>query len=127
MRQIKFKPPIRGLTDIKTNTFRAGLAWFKRLKVGDELQLLNTKTLEVFATATVAELHSGTKEEMAEIHGAFNHSIQALEITDNIAATILKRLKNSSGTRAFESTNYITVIYLKEIKWQEDGKNLKDT
>lgn len=125
MHNIKFKPPIRGLTEQKTNTFRVGLGWFKRLKVGDKVNLLNTKTLEVFAIAIVAEIDSGEKQMMAEMHGEFNHSIQSLQIKDNIAAVILRRLKSSSGTRAFDGTKYITVIYLEQIIWLKDGPESK--
>lgn len=112
---LKFKALI-GFDNERFNTFRVGAAWSKRLKVGSLVAIVNAKTDEVFTHCRVTEVYFGEKMQMAEIHGKFNHSIQTLNITDNIATQMLKRLKNSSGTMIYNSSSTVSVIYLEKIK-----------
>lgn len=109
---LKFKPPLLGFDNAVFNTFRCGEAWSKRLKPGSLVAIVNSKTDEVFAHARVTAVHVGEKHEMAEAHGEFNHSIQALKIKDKIAQMMLKRLKNSSGSLIYNNNENVTVIYL---------------
>lgn len=110
---LKFKPPMRGFEFETFNTFRIGDAWSKRLKPGSLIAIVNARTNEVFGHAEVTAVYVGDKREMADRHGQFNHNIQALEIRDNIAQTMLKRLKNSSGSRVYDGSEQVTVIYLR--------------
>ncbi|MGZ8172965.1 MAG: hypothetical protein ACXWT0_03830 [Methylobacter sp.] len=112
---LKFKPPLRGFDNATFNTFRCGVAWSKRVTPGSLVALVNAKTDEAFGYAKVTAAHVGEKRSMAELHGEFNHSIQALEIKTNIADVMLKRLKNSSGSMIYNNNDKVTVIYLERL------------
>lgn len=112
---LKFKALI-GFDNERFNTFRIGAAWSKRLKPDSLVAIVNAKTDELFAHCRVTEVYCGNKVQMADLHGYFNHSMLALNITDNIAFHMLKRLKNSSGSMIYNSSDTVSVIYLEKIK-----------
>lgn len=116
---LKFKPPLRGFDQPRFNTFRCGEAWSKRLQKGSMVAIVNAKTNAVEGHAYVTEVHFGNKQQMAELHGKFNHSMLALNIVDNIAETMLKRLKNSSGSMIYNSSDNVSVIYMEMIHDKE--------
>jgi hypothetical protein len=93
-----------------------GEAWSKRLKPGSLVAIVNAKTDEVFTHCRVTEVYFGEKMQMAELHGYFNHSMLALNMTDNIATQMLKRLKSSSGSMIYNSSDTVSVIYLERIE-----------
>ena len=107
---IPFRPKIRGMQGT-WNTFRIGTAWYNRLKVGTKIAVLNTKTLEIERYEVVKDIHFGLKEEMCQMYAKDNHNIIADNIYDNIAETMLQRMRKNYGSRIFESTSYATVIY----------------
>lgn len=112
---IKFRPPIRGFSG-RFNTFRMGNVWAKRASPGVIMGLANAKTEEIFGYAKVTEVHTGPKQDLAKLFALDNHNIRALEITENVAEVMLRRLKNSSGTRAYNATDVATVIYMEMIQ-----------
>jgi len=112
---LKFKPPLRGFDNKRFNTFRCGEAWAKRLQKGSMVAIISLKTNNVLGHAYVTEVHCGKKQEMAELHGMNNHTMLALNIVDNIAETMLKRLKNTSGAMIYNSSDNVSVIYMEMI------------
>ena len=122
--RLNFKAPLMGFDFPRFNTFRCGTAWVKRLQKGSLVAIFNTKTYTVVGHAYVTEVHFGNKQRMAELHGLFNHSMLALEIVDNIAETMLKRLKNSSGSMIYNSSDDVSVIYLEMLDGNEKEKHM---
>lgn len=112
---LKFKPPLRGFDNVRFNTFRCGEAWAKRLQKGSIVAIVDAKTDDILGHAYVTEVHFGNKLQMAELHGKYNHTMQALNIVDNIAETMLKRLKSTSGSMIYNGSDNVSVIYLEMI------------
>ena len=56
MNTIKFSYPIRGLNG-QFNTFRPGKALSQKLKPGDRVELVNSRTAKVLKHATVTAVH----------------------------------------------------------------------
>lgn len=112
---LKFKPPLRGFDKPSFNTFRLGGAWAKRLRVGSIVALIDSKTDSAFAHARVTDVKVGNKHEMARLYGKDNHTMQALNVTTDIEEAMLKRLKATSGSMIYNSTDTATVIYLEKI------------
>lgn len=120
---LKFKPPLRGFDQIRFNTFRCGKAWSRRLQKGSLIAIVNSKTDEIFCHAYVTEIYFGEKHQMADLHGKFNHTMLSLNVVDNIVETMLKRLKSTSGSMIYNSSESVSVIYLKVI--DEKNKHFK--
>lgn len=95
------------------NTFRLGTAWSKRLKPGMIVAL--SVNNEHHSFARVKSVISGDKVEMAEKYGKDNHSIKHSGITENFGEAMLKRIKNTCGTRSFNNYDTATVIYLSKL------------
>ena len=112
---LSFKTPLIGFNNELFNTFRIGKSWSKRLVRGAMVAITDCKTGDVIHYAIATGIYVGEKEEMLEKHGRFNHSILALNISDNIAFVLSERLKRTYGKMIYNSTGYLTAIYLKVI------------
>lgn len=126
---IKFTPPIRGLVG-EFNTFRIGKAWGNRLSDGTVVCLADSKKSEIVGYARITKIYIGDKYKMARMYARDNHTMRALEVKRHIAETMLKRLKSTSGTRLFECSDLVTVIYMViideiEVESGERGKKRK--
>lgn len=72
---VEFVPPVCGIEG-SFNTFRLGLAYSKRLLVGDRVFLADTKAKAVIAEAAVEYLHVGPLEDMLQRHAFMNHAVR---------------------------------------------------
>lgn len=70
---LDFIPPINGV-DGEFNTFRLGHTMLKKLKVGDEVFLMDGKAKVVFGRARVEAIEAGTLGEQCLVHAHHNHS-----------------------------------------------------
>lgn len=95
------------------NTFRVGLAWMQRLKVGDVVALRGPEG--IFGRASVTALHSGPFMEMDRLYGEDNHlAIQAaIEGKDFDMAKVLRGLY---GPNRFDENRQTTVIYMERLR-----------
>jgi hypothetical protein len=112
---IEFAPPAEGLDGVSVfNTFRLGRVWHERLKEGDEVFLMWSKKMQVFARARVGAVHKGKLRELANEHARFNHNQLGLEVAgsaDRLIANMTKRY----GPHLINDTKLCTVIYLQVI------------
>ena len=116
---IAFKPPLIGFEGV-FNTFRMGGAWVKRVAPGSQIGLLDTSTQSVFATATITDVISGDKNEMAYLHGCRNHLFKSQQLSDEVAAREIKKaLRTLSGNLIYNNNTIATVIYMR----RNDDKN----
>lgn len=110
-----------GLDSQEWNTIRVGGAWAKRLRPGQEVAIIDTKNDKLLSYCEVTETHTGTLEEMVEMHSLYNHAIQA-EINsgkvDESGANVrmMRILKNANGTNIAAPERAASVIYLKAKK-----------
>lgn len=98
------------------NTFRIGRAWSKRVTEGMTVALMSAKDSRIVGYADVTRVYAGKKEALAEMFGKDNHCARALNITEDVPATMLRRLKNASGTMIYNSNPDATIIYMRMIK-----------
>ena len=109
---IGFQPPLIGFED-RFNTFRPGLAWARRLRVGNFVGLLNTKTGECFGKAEVVGLDSGDISVMLDNFAYNNHLM--LSEKGNHKTLLFGVLKRIYGPRIIAENSQVTVIELRRI------------
>lgn len=118
MHVIEFSPPMSGF-DNEFNTFRVGVKWSKRLKVGDVVGLIDTKESKLFGIAEVVGIHQGKLRQVAEQHACRNHNQLGLDpagAADRLIANMFKRY----GPRIINDDKQTTVIELRRLKsWQK--------
>lgn len=117
---LTFKYPIKGIENEIFNTFRIGKAWSKRVSAGSLVCLVETKNNTVVTHCKVLSVYVGEKLEMAKRYGKDNHTMQSMNLShesdDIIAISMLERLRKTSGNMIYNSSDYVTVIYLTEVK-----------
>lgn len=110
---IPFIKNAKGLTG-RFNTFRLGDAWSRRLREG--MIVAMSVGDERVGFAKVERVICGDKVEMANQFGKDNHSIKHCGIVENFGEAMLKKIKNTCGTRSFNQYANATVIYLNAIE-----------
>lgn len=108
---IDFSPPAVGF-DGFFNTFRLGVAWAKRVSVGERVLLMDNKQHLAFGLAEVISIKTGPLGEMAATHAVFNHNYLGSE--DAAASLIAGTIKRYGPHRTNVDKKY-TVIYLRRI------------
>ncbi len=104
--------------DQPSNTVRIGVAWTKRLKVGQAIALYNVRTQEVFGLAEVVSMFSGQIDDVLEHHAANNHLM--LDTPAAEAPALLKAWQRQNyGPRIVNDATKITAIYLQRIDVQD--------
>lgn len=121
---LEYQPPI-GFQDAKglwdgANTLRLGSAWCKRVKTGDKVGLVNTKTGEVIGSATVSRVKCGPRDSIIFSHSKYNHLLISDKHTKrDAAAAITKMLPNIYGNLVWKNAKTATAIYFKDVKLKE--------
>lgn len=117
---ITFKYPIKGIDNDVFNTFRIGEAWFKRVKEGSLVALVEVKENTIVGYCKVLSVYVGGKLEMAKLYGKDNHTMQSMNLShesnDIIALSMLDRLRKTNGKMIYDSSDFVTVIYLTRVK-----------
>jgi hypothetical protein len=114
MRIISFIPPIIG-TEGEFNTFRLGSFYFKNLKIGEEVFLLNEKEKLVIGRARVMAIEQGTLDDMCQIHGHKNHTELKNE-REGAGDRLLVTMKKIYGPHIAVPTKKVTVLYLQRLE-----------
>lgn len=111
---IEFYPPIIGLEN-HFNTVRLGLAWSKKLNVGDKVYLSDNKQKLVIGEAVVTELHTGSLEEICQSHAQMNHT--QLEEPDKAKTPdgLMSVIQKFYGPHIAVPTKKATAIYLRRL------------
>jgi hypothetical protein len=108
---IDFTPPMSGFKG-KFNTFRIGRVWSKRLKVGDEVLLLDKKQCLIFGRAVVTGLKTGALAELAEQCAYLNHN-QKGQARDGAPERLMESLRKRYGPHIIHEGKLTTVIDLR--------------
>lgn len=111
---IDFYPPIIGLEN-EFNTVRIGLAWFKRLNVGDEVYLSDNKERKVIGKAVITDIQKGKLQEICETHAEFNHTQLMASSESDVSFELMKIIQKFYGPHIALPTKWATVIYLRRI------------
>lgn len=113
---IDFIPPLEGMGG-DFNTIRIGLAWAKRLNVGDKVFILNNKERFIIGEALVTAIHTGTLEELCAIHATENHiNIACQESEDsNACLRLMNVVTKMYGPHIATPTKKATVIALRRL------------
>lgn len=111
---IDFVPPIVGI-DGDFNTIRIGLAWSKRLTVGDHVCLMDSKSKAVIGKAEVIEVETGQLGFMCMSHADKNHT--ELNQTDGRSSErVYALMRKLLGPHIVNYNKQSTVIYLKRLE-----------
>ncbi|MGY2462316.1 hypothetical protein [Vreelandella sulfidaeris] len=111
---VGFMPPIVGL-ERQFNTLRVGKGWYERLKVGDKVAMVNTKTAEIEGYAEVTRLHHGVYGEMLERHAAFNHCAPFRD-TNQSAVDYVGHIMQKAHGHFLSENSTLTAIYLRRLE-----------
>lgn len=113
---IDFYPPIVGLEN-EFNTVRLGIAWSKRLNIGDEVYLSDNKERKVIGKAVVTDIQKGKLQEICEIHAANNHINKEFQESADYSASLklMNVIQKFYGPHVALPTKMATVIYLRRI------------
>lgn len=113
---IDFVPPLEGMGG-DFNTIRIGLAWAKRLNVGDKVFILNNKERFIIGEALVTAIHTGTLEELCHLHSVKNHTnIARQELNEsNASFELMKVIQKLYGPHIATPTKKATVIALRRL------------
>jgi hypothetical protein len=111
---IGFTPPAEGVEN-QFNTFRLGWTLAKRLKVEQEVFLLDEKTKIVFGRAQVVSVHTGTLIDMCQEHAWLNHR-ELLNEPDSAPDRLIAYIRKLYGPHIAVDNKRCTVIYLKRLE-----------
>lgn len=100
--------------DRPSNTVRVGVAWTKRLQVGQTIALYNARTKKVFGHAKVTQLEAGGIVEMLRAHARNNHLMLDTD-PKRAPAELYKWQKQNYGPRIIHEETKITAIYLQRL------------
>jgi hypothetical protein len=114
IRVIGFIPPVLGVEE-QFNTFRIGGFYASRLKVGEEVLLMNEKEKSVFGKAVVEAIDVGKLGEMLLLHSEGNHSQIAEGSGVQSAERLFKVLLRIHGPHIVNVEKKTTVISLRRI------------
>lgn len=113
---IGFVPPLGTITG-RFNTFRLGFAWPTRVTIGSVVALKNNRANELFGSAVVMSVDSGTIEKMAAIHARDNHLLIGQKLNAMDASEKLQEvLRKCYGKLFYDSAKGATVIYLERVE-----------
>lgn len=110
---IDFYPPIVGLED-EFNTVRLGVAWKKRLAVGEEVYLSDNKERKVIGKAIVTDVQTGRLDEICASHADKNHSQLSLGPAGSMER-LFAIIQKLYGPHLALPEKKATVIYLKRL------------
>jgi hypothetical protein len=119
---IDFSPPMSGFESF-FNTFRLGIAWAKRVQVGELVLLMDNKAHTIFGCAEVISVKVGKLGEMAALHAAFNHNQLGAE---NPAAKLIEGTIKRYGPHRVNVDKKYTVIYMRRVPCSTE-RFLQDT
>lgn len=100
-------------TEGEFNTFRLGGAWYNRVRVGQQLGLLN-HLCEKVGDALVTGVHCGSKDDMITSFAAGNHLMIAAKPDDPVAE-LTRKIRNLYGPNFMARAELMTVIELRRI------------
>lgn len=109
---IEFYPPMRGM-DGEFNTFRAGIAWYARIEVGDVLLMIDSRKKVVMGTAEVTDRFKGPLGDMAELYADGNHNQLDDPDKAGAGARLIAAMKRRYGPHIISENKNVTVIYLR--------------
>lgn len=110
MKQLKFSYPRRGLEGL-FNTFRLGKA-LSTLTPGEEVELVDSRSLKVLKKATVVSVHTGALSKMAPLHARDAHNWKAHPFQER-PALLMSSLKKRYPPGRVEEHSTVTVIYMR--------------
>lgn len=113
---IDFIPPMVGLEG-EFNTIRLGMAWSKRLTVGETVYIMDNKLRKVIGTAIVEGIHVDTLENICQHHSHQNHcllSASNLERED-LPSKMLQIITRIYGPHIAVPSKKATAIYLRRL------------
>jgi hypothetical protein len=106
-----------------SNTMRVGVAWTKRLSLGQMIALFNVNSKEVFGRARVIGTYADNIVPMLIEHAPANHLF--LETPPKEAAQQLHNwLKQNYGPRIINSETKLTAIYLLRLHGKAAAPNI---
>lgn len=111
VRVIEFSPPMEGLEG-EFNTFRLGMAWSKRIVVGDTIWLMDKKQFLIFGSAIVTGIFVGKLRDMSDLYACRNHNQKGLDpegANNRLIANMIKRY----GPNMCDENKKVTVIEMK--------------
>lgn len=117
---ISYQPPLlfqnqHGLFD-GSNTLRLGSAWYKRVKKGDWIGLVDARSKEVFGEAKIGRVVCGTRDEIIAKHSRKNHLYFQDDIGKMEAAIKMRKLLPAIyGNLIFKNATTATVIYFSDV------------
>jgi len=111
---IGFMPPLMGM-ERQFNTLRVGKGWYERLRQGDRVALVNTRTAEVEGYAEVTRLYHGSYRDMLGKHATYNHVAFMREPGQSSVEYVDSVLKKANGHFLSESST-LTAIYLRRLE-----------
>lgn len=111
---VGFMPPMVGL-ERQFNTLRVGKGWYERLKKGDKVALVNTKSSEIEGYAEVLHLYHGNYRDMIDKHAIYNHTAMMREPGQSAADYVDQVLKKANGHFLSENST-LTAIYLRRLE-----------
>lgn len=111
---IGFMPPMIGL-ERQFNTLRVGKGWFERLRPGDKIALVNTKTEKIEGYAEVTHVYYGNYNDMLERHAVYNHVACKRAPGQSAQSYVGEVLRKAHGHFLSENST-LTAIYLRRLE-----------
>lgn len=111
---IGFMPPMVGLHR-QFNTLRVGKGWFDRLRSGDNVALVNTKSEQIEGYAEVTHVYHGSYNTMLEKHAAHNHTAAFRKDGQSAQDHVGEILRRAHGHFLSENST-LTAIYLRRME-----------
>lgn len=104
---------LTGLHEPIFNTIRLGLAWPKRLDVGDRVRVMDTKNGAFLRVMRVKEFATGSLGEIVTHHAHRNHALIASDAPDK-PAEMMRVLRGAYGSTYTHTGRSATAIYLED-------------
>lgn len=104
---------LTGLHEPIFNTVRLGLAWPKRLDVGDRVRIFDAKNNEFLRVMRVKEFATGSLGEIVTKHAHRNHALIASDAPDK-PAKLMRVLRGAYGSTYTHTGRSATAIYLED-------------
>lgn len=108
---ISFGYPRRGLTG-DFNTFRLGRKLSQTLVPGEVVELVDSRTAKLLKRATVAAVHTGQLDQMAQLHAALAHNWKEHPEAERPGLLMASMMKRYPPGRCREDST-VSVIYMK--------------
>lgn len=121
-KQITFGYPRRGLEG-RFNTIRLGASWATKVVPGDEVELVDSRSLKVLGRAIVESVSTGPLDEVANAHAHMAHNWKAHPAEER-PALLKASLSRRYPPGRVRSDSICSVIYLRALV-RESGPTLK--